>query len=231
MDATLTHVTAAAWHRGYRLTIEIGVVLALLVVILFFHIPMRTGQGLEIRVAEQEMVSMEEIQQTAQPEKPPPPPRALTPIAVPDESLPEDLDLNLDASLEIDDEVALPTGPPPPPLVELEEAVAEEEEIFVVVEEMPTLIGGIEKLYELIQYPAIARQAGMEGMVVIQFVVAADGTPVDPFVARSAGEALDRAAVDAVMKLTFTPGRQRGRPVPVRFAIPVRFRLEDPNLR
>lgn len=231
MDATLTHISAAAWHRGYRLTIEIGFVLALLVVILFFHIPMRTGQGLEIRVGEQEMVSMEEIQQTTQPEKPPPPPRALAPIVVPDESLPEDMDLNLDASLDIDDEVALPTGPPPPPPDEPEEEVAEEEEIFVVVEEMPTLVGGIERLYELIEYPAIARQAGMEGMVVVQFVVTPDGLPADPVVARSAGEALDRAAIDAVMKLTFTPGKQRGRPVPVRFAIPVRFRLEDPNLR
>lgn len=227
MDAHLTHVTAAAWHRGYRLSIEIGFVLALLIVIGFFHLPMEPGDGLEIQMVEQEMVNIEEIRQTTQPEKPPPPPRALTPIVVPDESLPEDIELNLDATLDIEEEIALPAGPPPPP-VEKKEAIEEEEEIFVVVEEMPTIIGGIARLYEVIEYPAIARQAGMEGMVVVQFVVTKEGRPADPVIARSAGDVLDRAAVEAVMKLTFEPGRQRGKPVPVRFSIPVRFRLEQP---
>lgn len=230
MNAYLTHVTAAAWHNGYRLNIEIGFVLALLLVTLFFRIPVQGGGGLELQMVEQETVSFEEIRPTTQPEKPPPPPRALTPIAVPDESLPDDIELNLDATLDLNEEIAIPAGPPPPP-VEAEEVVEDEEEIFVVVEQMPTIIGGINKLYELIKYPAIARQAGMEGMVVVQFVVTSDGLPMDPVVSRSAGEVLDKAAVEAVMKLRFEPGMQRGKPVSVRFAIPVRFRLEDPNLK
>lgn len=230
MEAYLTHVTAAAWHKGYRLTIEVGFVLALLFVIAFFHLPMQPADGLNIQMSEQETVSMDEIRQTVQPEKPPPPPRALTPIAVPDESLPDDMDLNLDATLDIDEELAMPVGPPPPPEAE-EEVAEEEEEIFVVVEQMPTIIGGLEKLYEVIEYPAIARQAGMEGMVVVQFVVTPEGFPRDLVVARSAGDVLDKAAVEAVGKLRFEPGRQRGKPVPVRFSIPVRFRLEDRAMR
>lgn len=230
MNAYLTHVTAAAWHNGYRLSIEIGFVLVLLLVTLVFRLPLQGGDGLDIQMVGQETVSFEEIRQTTQPEKPPPPPRALTPIAVPDELLPDDIELNLDATLNLDEEIALPAGPPPPP-VEPEDVVEEEEEIFVVVEQMPTIIGGIEKLYEYVKYPAIARQAGMEGMVVVQFVVTSDGLPMDPVVSRSAGEVLDRTAVDAVMKLRFEPGMQRGKPVSVRFAIPVRFRLEDPQLK
>src|SRR5690606_5233555 len=218
----------ATWHRGYKLTIEIGLALSLLTVLVLFHLPLKPSSGMQYEVVEQETVTIEEISQTVQPPKPPPPPRALTPIAIPDEELPEDLDLNLDAALDLDQELPMPVGPPPPPIEEEEvDAIDDEEEIFVVVEEMPTIIGGVSKLYEILEYPPIARQAGIEGMVVVQFVVTPEGLPRDPVVTRSAGDVLDRAAVDAILQLRFEPGKQRGKAVPVKFSIPVRFRLED----
>lgn len=110
--------------------------------------------------------------------------------------------------------------------MEIEFEVEEEPEIFVVVEQMPEIIGGNAKIYENLVYPVIARQAGVEGLSVIQVVVEPDGTPSDITVARSASEMLDQAAITAVSQLRFIPGKQRGVPVRVRMAIPIRFRLK-----
>jgi protein TonB len=146
---------------------------------------------------------------------------------VPDESLPDEEPLDLDATLDLDAELYVASAPAPtPPAVEVEEEEEVTPEIFVAVEEMPTIIGGVQRLYDVIKYPDMARQASLEGMVVVQFIVTPEGLPTNPSILRSAGAVLDEAAIDAIMQLTFTPGRQRQRPVSVRFSIPVRFRLD-----
>lgn len=93
---------------------------------------------------------------------------------------------------------------------------------------MPELIGGLEALQQSLVYPRIQREAGIEGRSFVQFVVGADGAPRDLEIVRSSGdEALDRAAVAAVEAARFRPGSAEGRPVAVRFAIPITFRLGD----
>jgi len=215
---------------GYRLRIEGGLVLSLLVLTALMRMPIQPkSEGFAVTLDHQEVVKMEEIEQTEQLAKPPPPPRPPVPVEVPDDVVLDDnMDLNLDASLDIND--AVTTLPPPPPEEQAEESEVEPE-IFVVVESMPEVIGGIEKVYEYLEYPSIARQAGMEGMVVIRIVVEPTGIPSHPEVARSAGDVLDQAALDAVMKLRFKPGRQRGQPVRVRMAIPIRFKLRKPTTK
>jgi protein TonB len=212
--------------RGaYRLTLEIGLVVALLILIALMHLPLYPGDDFEIPMVEQEVVQMEEIQQTKQIERPPPPPRPPTPVVVADDVILDDEVLDLDASLDINEAVSELPPPPPPPAPSQEEAVEEEEEIFVVVEDMPVLIGGIESLYKVLEYPDIARQAGVDGRVIVQFVVDEQGNVTRPEVIRSAGDVLDRAALKAVVQLKFKPGKQRGKAVRVRYAIPVRFEL------
>jgi protein TonB len=103
----------------------------------------------------------------------------------------------------------------------------EETEVFIVVEEMPQVIGGTQAVYKHLEYPPVARMAGIEGMVVVQFVVNTNGEPVNLEVVRSAAPPLDEAALAAVEKLRFIPGKQRGTPVRVKMAIPIRFRLKD----
>lgn len=209
------------------MTVQIGLVMSLFVITALVRAPLLPeGSAFDVSLAEQETVQMEEIQQTQQVEKPPPPPRPPIPVEVPNDEILDDEDLDLDVTLDLD-EPLYDLPPPPPTPVQDSEETADELEIFVVVEQMPEIIGGSQKVYEYLEYPPIARQAGMEGLVVIQVVVNQDGMPVEPLVARSAGEVLDRAAVDAVMKLRFVPGKQRGRPVRVRFSIPIRFRLRD----
>ncbi len=206
----------------YRLTLQAGYVVALLILILAFRFPVRSDTPFEIALAEQEIVELEEIVQTKQIVKPPPPPRPPVPVEVPDDEVLDEEDLVLDASLDLAEALDIPPPPPPDDEEEEEENL---DEIFVAVEQMPTIIGGVARLQSLVEYPEIARKAQMEGMVVVQVVINVDGSPSDAQVIRSAGAALDRAAVEAVMKLEFEPGRQRNRAVRTLMAIPVRFQL------
>lgn len=98
-------------------------------------------------------------------------------------------------------------------------------EVVEVAEVQPELIGGLEGLQRRVTYPEEARRAGAEGQVVVQFVVDERGQVVDPVVLRSADDRLSDAALEAVRDSRFTPGMQRGRPVKVRFSVPVTFRL------
>jgi periplasmic protein TonB len=214
------------WSRraGYGTTIQAGLVLSLLCLLAAFRMNLQSETTINFTMVEQEIVQIEEIDQTQHIEQPPPPPRVPVPIEVPDDSIMDDVILDLDAALDINEPAALPPPPPPPAAREDRPAVAE---IFVVVEEMPEIVGGTARLYELVRYPEMARLAGLEGLVVVQVVVETDGRPSNPLILRSAGPGLDEAALEAVMKLVFTPGKQRNEPVRVRFQVPVRFRLSS----
>lgn len=208
-------------RKSYPIYIEIGAVLALLVLILAFRVDIRGESDFEIVMDEQEVVEIEEITQTEQEVKPPPPPRPPVPVEVPNDEIIEDEPVNLDASLDLN-EALEPTSPPPPPEPEEEE---DEQEIFIVVEERPQLIGGMKALQEAIKYPEFAKKAGIEGTVFVQFVVDENGDVRNPQVTRGVHKLLDRAAVEAVSQMKFEPGKQRNRPVKVQMSLPVRFRL------
>jgi protein TonB len=76
-------------------------------------------------------------------------------------------------------------------------------------------------------YPALARQRGLEGRVVIRLVIRADGVPDDIRVAQSSGfDSLDKAAVEAIRQWRFEPARRAGVPVTEERLAPVIFRLQ-----
>ena len=112
-----------------------------------------------------------------------------------------------------------------------EEEEEEEEVIFAVVETMPEFPGGMQAmmtfLSENVQYPPIAKENGIQGRVICQFVIEKDGSITDICVIRSSGEAsLDKEAVRVIGTMpTWNPGKQRGKPVRVKYTIPVNFRL------
>lgn len=89
----------------------------------------------------------------------------------------------------------------------------------------PVLIGGIERLQSGIQYPAMEQRARIEGRVIVRFIVGADGRTSDVQVVRAASPGLDRAAVQAVERARFEPGKQNGQAVAVRQTLPVTFRI------
>jgi protein TonB len=206
----------------YNVYLQVGLAITLLTLIVMFRANLDFGGGVEFEISEQETIEMEEVVQTEQQTKPPPPPRPPVPVEVPNDEIIDDSDLNLDASLDLDMALDLP---PPPPAAK--KVVEEEPEIFLVVEQDPELIGGLEGLQRSIRYPEIARKAGIEGRVFVQFVVDEKGNVIDPIVTRGIGGGCDEAALEAVRKAKFKPGKQRGRAVKVQYSLPVTFRLQN----
>lgn len=207
-------------RRRYPLYMEIGFILVLALLIVAFRVNWNPESDANWVAPEQEQIEMEEIQQTQQQETPPPPPKPPVPVEVPNDEVLEEDALDLDASLDLDE--PLTQSPPPPPPAEEEE---EEPEIFVVVEQMPELIGGLAAIQKNIVYPEVAKKAGVEGRVIVQFVVDENGNVQDAEVVRGLGAGLDEVALSAVQKAKFKPGMQRGKPVKVKMSLPITFRL------
>jgi protein TonB len=211
---------SADLRKQYPIYVQVGMVVALLLLILAFRVDLQQESDFQVVMEEQEVVQMEEIQQTEQETKPPPPPRPPVPVEVPNDEIVEDEAVNLDASLDLNE--SLETSAPPPSPEEEEE---EEQEVFVVVEDRPELIGGMAALQKAVEYPEFAKKAGIEGRVFVQFVVDEQGNVQNPQVTRGVHKLLDQAAVEAVKEMKFKPGKQRGKAVKVQMSLPVTFRL------
>ena len=102
----------------------------------------------------------------------------------------------------------------------------------MVVESMPEFPGGQQALFkylaENVKYPVIAQENGIQGRVICQFVVNKDGSIVDVVAVRSSGEpSLDKEAIRVIQSMPkWKPGKQRGKPVRVKYTVPVNFRLQ-----
>ncbi len=207
----------------YTLYLQIGLIITLIALIVLFNIHLAPSGVQNFSEPKQETVKMEEVVQTKQQEKPPPPPRPPVPVAVPNDAIVSDAPINLNAELDLDAPLNMP--PPPPPAASKKEDTEPANHIFVVVEKMPQLVGGLAKLQQSIVYPELARKAGIEGRVYVEFVVDEHGNVVNPHVVRGIGGGCDEAAIEAVKKAHFIPGMQRGRPVKVRYSLPIVFKL------
>ena len=114
--------------------------------------------------------------------------------------------------------------------VEVEEEEVDEQQIFQVVEENPEFPGGMKECMKFlnnnIKYPQISQENGVQGRVIVQFVVNSDGTIVDPVVVRGVDPYLDKEALRVIKLMPkWKPGKQRGKAVRVRYTQPVLFRL------
>ncbi|MFB6099452.1 MAG: energy transducer TonB [Salinibacter sp.] len=205
----------------YPLYVEIGLVLALALLIVAFRVNMQTQSTFKVQMEKQETVDMKQIQQTKQKKEPPPPPRPPVPVEVPNNEVIEQKDVTFDASLDMSEKLS--TSQPPPDANKEKE---KEQEIFMVVEQQPKLIGGMKALQNAVEYPEFAKKAGIEGRVIVQFVVNEKGQVTNPKVTRGVHKLLNKAAIKAVKEMKFKPGRQRGEPVKVQMSLPVTFRLQ-----
>lgn len=116
--------------------------------------------------------------------------------------------------------------------VAVEEEEPEEQTIFEVVEQMPEfpdggMAGLMQYLSKNIKYPTIAQENGTQGRVTVQFVVNKDGSIVDAKVLRGVDPYLDKEALRVIGTMPkWKPGMQRGKPVRVKYTVPVMFRLQ-----
>lgn len=205
-------------RKNYLITLEGGFILSILIFIVAFKVDLNVDTSdKQIVIQQQEEIFIEEIIQTKQELKAPAPPRPSVPIEVPNDEI-----LEIDAELDFDVPMDIPV--PPKPIQQQDEV---EEEIFVVVENPPVLIGGIASVQSHISYPPLALKAGIEGRVIVQFVIDKTGKVLDPMVIRGIGGGCDEEAVRAVLKANFQPGLQRGRPVAVRYTLPITFQINS----
>ncbi len=210
------------FQNNYKITMELGLILSLGISLLAFKVEFNPQKTTTVTSRDfQEEIFIEEIVQTKQELKAPAPPRPVVPIEVPNDEILEDEVINIDAELDLGASFEIPLPPRPQ---NLEEEV--EEEIFIVVEQPPVLIGGINSVQKIIEYPPLALQAGIEGRVIVQFVINKEGNVVDPKIVRGIGGGCDEEAIRAVKQAKFKPGMQRGRAVPVRYTLPITFKLK-----
>lgn len=187
---------------------------------------------LKVDDIEEEIIPITQ-QQPPPPPPPPPPPQEVLEIVEDDEEIENEVEIQ-DSEADQDTEV-----------FEQPEEVIEEPEIFTIVEDMPIFPGCEGKgskeeirqctdneIYKFIaentKYPAMARDAGISGIVYIRYLVDENGEVKNVEVIRgvSGGKSLDEEAVRVVKKIPkMKPGRQRGKPVRVQYTVPVRFNL------
>ena len=187
-----------------------------------------------------------------QPPPPPPPPPTIEPV--PDEQA-ETVEL-IDQGISADDAVVMDvppvfakpsiTPPPPPPLPP--SPTIDEDSLRIFAEHMPVFgekckaLSGEDRkqcsdqallrfVQQGLKYPRLALENGVEGVVVVQFVVEKDGTISHLEPIRKLPTGCTEAALEAIERInkegqTFTPGIQAGRPVRVSFNLPVKFALQ-----
>ena len=107
----------------------------------------------------------------------------------------------------------------------------EETKVFDVVEQMPSFPGGPSALFEYlsknIKYPVVAEENGIQGRVIVTFVVERDGSITDVRVVKSVDPSLDKEASRVVKAMPkWIPGKQNGSAVRVKYTVPVTFRLQ-----
>jgi protein TonB len=209
-------------RKYYTIFFEVGLIITLTVFIGLTRINFDPADEQDFVLETQDVIEMEEIIRTEQQEMVPPPPRPPVPVEVPNDVIIEDIDISIDAELELSN-----TGYLPPPPKPKKEAVEEEpeEDFFIAVEQMPELIGGMQSIQEKIRYPEMAIKANIEGRVYVQFIVNEKGEVENPVVLRGIGGGCDEEALRVIRDTKFSPGLQRGRPVRVRYSLPIIFML------
>lgn len=210
----------------------IGAILTLSVLFIGFEwsereVKVVTESGITEIVFEEEMIPITEQEP---PKQAPPPPEApkmeeIIEIAENDADVEE---TTIDASDDIQAAVDIKGYGA---AVEVEEEEVEEEQIFQVVEEMPEFPGGqaecMKWLGKNMKYPQISQENGVQGRVIVQFVVNSDGSIVDAQVVRGVDPYLDKEALRVIgLMPKWKPGKQRGKAVRVKFTLPVMFRLQ-----
>ena len=210
-------------ERGKSLSILMGFVVGLAVLFVGFEWSTRDVMVVQASEGVADIIAEEEVEITRPENTPPPPPPPPAPVVTEVLNVVED-----DVELEQQDILSSEDNQ--------QEAVVEEEEesaqqIFTVVEEMPKFPGGDAELLKFIaksiKYPVIAQENGIQGRVICAFVVNRDGSVVDAEVLRGVDPSLDKEALRVIGTMPkWTPGKQRGKPVRVKYTVPITFRLQ-----
>lgn len=217
---------------GIGMSILMGMIVGLAVLFVGFEWGSKDVQVVTADEGVADIIAEEEIEITRPENTPPPPPPPPAPAVTEVLNVVED-DVELEQQEIISSEDDASTAQQETfvaPVVEEEEEESAQQ-IFTVVEKQPEFPGGTAELFKYlskaIKYPVIAQENGIQGRVVCSFVVNRDGSIVDIQVMRGVDPSLDKEAIRVISEMPkWKPGEQRGKPVRVRFILPVQFRLQ-----
>jgi len=210
------------------LFIEIGLVVVLAIVYMAFEMKSYEASSLDVNIRTDVIIDEEmvEITQQEKIELPPPPPQQTLLLQEVDDNVVIENEIEVDAEATVTTVVETWEKP----VVHEEEIV--EEEIFVIVEQNPEYPGGDEArlnfLRNNVKYPQMAREAGIQGTVYVNFVVEKDGNVTQVKIARGIGGGCDEEAMRVTkMMPKWKAGKQRGKEVRVSYNMPIKFTLQD----
>ena len=210
---------------------EIGLIAALALVLLVFEWS-TTDKEVSSLAANTTVITDEEQAPITQETPPPPPEQIKEPVMTEELQIVEnDVKVETDFISTDDSDQKIEIKP----YVEakpVEEEVEVEEEIpFAIVEDKPTFQGKdanefTKWVYDNIEYPEIAKENGIQGRVTVQFTIDKDGSVKDVKVLRGVDSSLDKEAVRVLQKSPkWSPGKQRNKPVKVKYTFPIIFQL------
>ncbi len=216
-------------EKSRGIFLQLGYVVALGIVLLAFEWGSRPSDlnslgELGDMDLEEEIIPI--TRQQNEPPPPPPPPQTTEVINIVEDDVEIEDELILDDT-EADQDTEID-------IVEFDEEEEEvnEQEVFFVVEDMPTFQGQSSDAFRIyiqknLKYPIIAQENGISGRVFVQFDINGKGEITNVVVVRGVDPSIDKEAVRVVKSSPkWTPGKQRGRPVRVRFTFPIVFQLQ-----
>ncbi len=216
-------------EKSRGIFLQLGYVVALGIVLLAFEWGSRPSDlnslgELGDMDLEEEIIPI--TRQQNEPPPPPPPPQTTEVINIVEDDVEIEDELILDDT-EADQDTEID-------IVEFDEEDEEvnEQEVFFVVEDMPTFQGQSSDAFRIyiqqnLKYPIIAQENGISGRVFVQFDVNGKGDITNVIVVRGVDPSIDKEAIRVVKSSPkWTPGKQRGRPVRVRFTFPIVFQLQ-----
>ncbi|HOK38652.1 MAG TPA: energy transducer TonB [Bacteroidales bacterium] len=220
-------------ERRKFIFLEIGLILSLAICYIAFEWKSEElstsslGELTSQDIFEEEIINTQQETPPEQPKPEQPEPEAVIEelIVVDDDKVVENLNIDTEADEKTKTNINI---------VQTTFNVETEEEVepisFAVVEEKPTFPGGEAELLKFIaentKYPEIAKENGIQGRVFVQFVIDKNGNVTNVTIARGVDPYLDAEAIRVVKMLPkWTPGKQRGKPVPVTFVVPINFKL------
>lgn len=207
--------------------VQVGLIIALSTVLLAFESGQREKSIIDIGSVTQKEEIDETVIQTKQDKPLPPPPEKLNTIL---EIVPDHIDIDDDPIFDVEADQNTQLSDYVPTFEEEKEA--DDPEIFVVVEKMPSYPGGEEArlkfLSDNIEYPRMALESGIQGKVYVSFIIDPKGNIKDITILRDIGGGCGTEAVRVVsMMPKWNPGMQRNIPVYVRANMSIIFEIQS----
>ena len=242
--------------KNRAIFLKIGLMSALCMVIFAFNITVYEYENTDYVAVNIDDDDIDPVLRTAHESKPKFVPPVLKPTdnIIPDDHkfvedpIPEPIDTEIKVDTQIMQRPMAPVfvnRPKAPVIIEKKETKKTEPPIFVVVEEMPRFPGCedsdlskkekkacadkalLNYIYSKIKYPRLAKDAGIEGTVLLNFVIEKNGKITNVEIVREIGGGCGREVVRVVNEMPdWIPGKQRNQEVRVRFNMPVKFKLD-----